>query len=471
MLLPRFAMKSSAASRAWLSGSLRVIQPERIVELNQKPVRDGAKFVLYWMQQAQRAEWNHALEFAIMQANALALPLTVCFALTDDYPEANERHYAFMLEGLSETAIRLRERGARFLIERGSPAQVVLPIAPRAALVVTDRGGTRIQSSWRADLAGQLDCRMVQVETDVVVPVETAYPKEAYTAAVLRPKITRLLGQFLTPLKPTALQCVVDETTSPFEVEKLLGQLKVNRTVTRSRHYSGGRSAGKKFLVDFIATTLCQYAERRSDPSKDLGSHLSPYLHFGQISPLEIALAVKETGDDVNGASFLEELIVRRELSWNFTHYNSHYDAFESLPNWALTTLHKHAGDPREFLYTQADFEEASTHDPYWNAAQREMMVTGEMHNYMRMYWGKKILEWSASPEEAFSTALALNNKWCLDGRDPNSFAGVAWCFGKHDRPWSEREIFGSVRYMNAAGLRRKFDMNGYLRRIAELSR
>lgn len=447
-----------------------MIQPERIGELNQKPVRDNARYVLYWMQQAQRAEWNHALEFAIMQANALALPLTVCFALTDNYPEANERHYALMLEGLRETATRLRERGAQFLIERGSPPEVVMPMARHAALVVTDRGGTRIQSSWRTDLARQLDCRLVQVETDVVVPVETAYPKEAYTAAVLRPKITRLLGQFLVPLKPTALHCVAPETASPVDGEKLLGSLKLERAVPRSSHYRGGRIAGEKLLDEFIVTNLDQYAEKRSDPSKDLGSHMSPYLHFGQISPLEIALAVKGTGESTNVSSFLEELIVRRELSWNFTHYNPNYDAFESLPNWAIATLKKHAGDPREFLYTQADLEEASTHDPYWNAAQREMMVTGEMHNYMRMYWGKKILEWSASPEEAFSTTLALNNKWCLDGRDPNSFAGVAWCFGKHDRPWAEREIFGSVRYMNAAGLRRKFDMDGYLRRVADLN-
>ena len=447
-----------------------MIHPERITELNQKPIRDDARYVLYWMQQAQRAEWNHALEFAIMQANALALPLTVCFALTSNYPEARERHYAFMLEGLNETASRLRERGAQFIFEMGSPPEVVMPLARYAALVVADRGGTRIQNSWRTDLAQKLDCRLVRVETDVVVPVETAYPKEAYTAAVLRPKITRLLGQFLTPLKPTPIDCSVRETSPPVDVEKLLGSLNLDHAVPRSSHFRGGRTAGKKLLDEFIATNLCHYAERRSDPSTDFGSRMSPYLHFGQISPLEIALAVKSVGDDANVSSFLEELIVRRELSWNFTHYNPNYDSFESLPNWALATLKKHADDPREFHYTQSNLEEASTHDPYWNAAQREMMLTGEMHNYMRMYWGKKILEWSASPEEAFSTTLALNNKWCLDGRDPNSFAGVAWCFGKHDRPWAEREIFGSVRYMNSAGLRRKFDMEGYLRRMAELS-
>jgi len=337
--------------------------------------------------------------------------------------------------------------------------------------VVTDRGGTRVQASWRVGLAKKLDCRLVQVETDVVVPVETAYPKEAYTAAVLRPKITRFLGQFLTPLKPTALHCMAPESSFVLETEHILQSLNIDRAVSRSHHILGGRSAAKQLLDNFIATNLSCYAEQRNDPSTDFASHMSPYLHFGQISPLEIALTVKGSGDNPNVSSYLEELIVRRELSWNFTHYNSNYDTYESLPNWARATLEKHANDPREFLYSQADLEEASTHDPYWNAAQREMMLTGKMHNYMRMYWGKKILEWSASPQEAFHTTLALNNKWCLDGRDPNSFAGVAWCYGKHDRPWGEREIFGSVRYMNAAGLRRKFDMDGYLKRVADLNR
>ncbi len=448
-----------------------MIQPERISELNQKPLRENARYVLYWMQQAQRAEWNHALEFAIMQANDLALPLRVCFALTDNYPEASERHYAFMLEGLSETASLLRERGAAFLPETGHPTEVVMRHARKAALVVTDRGGTHVQASWRADLAKKLDCRLVQVETDVVVPVETAYPKEAYTAAVLRPKITRLIGQFLTPLKATALHCTAHESSFMLETEDVLQSLNIERAVSRSHHILGGRSAAKQLLDNFIATNLSCYAERRNDPSTDFASHMSPYLHFGQISPLEIALTVKDSGDNPNVSSYLEELIVRRELSWNFTHYNPNYDTFKSLPNWALATLEKHTNDPREFLYSREDLEEASTHDPYWNAAQREMMLTGKMHNYMRMYWGKKILEWSASPQEAFQSTLTLNNKWCLDGRDPNSFAGVAWCFGKHDRPWGEREIFGSVRYMNAAGLRRKFDMDGYLKRVAELSR
>jgi deoxyribodipyrimidine photo-lyase len=198
---------------------------------------------------------------------------------------------------------------------------------------------------------------------------------------------------------------------------------------------------------------------------------MSPYLHFGQISPLYIALQIRKARgiNKANKEAYLEELIVRRELSMNYCYYNPEYDSYSGLPDWAKKTLKAHRGDKREYVYSIEDLEDAQTHDPYWNAAQREMVLTGKMHNYMRMYWGKKLIEWSATPEQAFKCALYLNNRYELDGRDPNSFTGVAWCFGKHDRPWSERPIFGSVRYMNAAGLERKFDMEAYIRKIENL--
>jgi deoxyribodipyrimidine photo-lyase len=196
-------------------------------------------------------------------------------------------------------------------------------------------------------------------------------------------------------------------------------------------------------------------------------SGLSPYLHFGQISPLFVALEVKKSGKK-GKEDFLEELIVRRELAVNFVHYNSAYDSFNCLPQWAKATLHAHLEDKREYAYSLKDLENAKTHDPYWNAAQEEMRISGKMHGYMRMYWGKKILEWTRSPEEAFRRALYLNNKYNIDGRDPNGFAGVAWCFGKHDRPWKERQIFGKVRYMSSHGLERKFEIEKYVRKIEE---
>ena len=218
------------------------------------------------------------------------------------------------------------------------------------------------------------------------------------------------------------------------------------------------------------AGPLERYADERAEPAREQVSFLSAYLHFGQISPVEIALAVaRSKKKQESRATYLEELIVRRELAMNFVEYEPNYDRYACLPQWARRTLDEHRGDSRPHRYGQNPLTEAKTHDPYWNAAMREMRVTGYMHNHMRMYWGKKILEWSPSPEQGFATALALNNRYFLCGRDANSYANVAWCFGLHDRPWPERPIFGKVRSMTAAGLERKIDIDGYLKRVDEL--
>jgi deoxyribodipyrimidine photo-lyase len=221
-------------------------------------------------------------------------------------------------------------------------------------------------------------------------------------------------------------------------------------------------------LTEFIKKKLDLYPVKRNDPNQDVTSHMSPYLHFGQISPLYIALRVIDSNSKGKEA-YLEELIVRRELSHNYVFYNNKYDKYVSLPPWAKNTLNFHGRDKREYIYSLKDFEGAKTHDVYWNAAQKEMVLTGKMHGYMRMYWGKKILEWTKSPPEGFKIALYLNNKYELDGRDPNGYAGVAWCFGKHDRAWSERRVFGKIRYMNAAGLKRKFNADKYVCKIGEI--
>ena len=248
----------------------------------------------------------------------------------------------------------------------------------------------------------------------------------------------------------------------------MIARLNVDSSVTPAPDYTGGTEQAKRRLEEFISRKLDGYDTRRNDPNLDGTSNLSPYLHFGQISPLYIALQVGETSSSGKDA-FLEELIVRRELSFNFVYYNHQYDSYECLPPWTRRTLEFHLRDRREYVHSLEEFETAKTHDPYWNAAQREMMLTGKMHGYMRMYWGKKILEWSKSPEEGFRIALHLNNKYELDGRDPNGFAGVAWCFGKHDRAWAERPVFGKVRYMNAAGLKRKFDADAYVQRVERI--
>jgi len=452
-----------------------VIQDERVRVRNERGlVRDGA-YVLYWMQQAQRARANHALEYAVRRADDLGLPVVAGFGLTDDYPEANERHYAFLLEGLAETRENLDRRRIPLVVRRGAPPRVALGLAADAALVVCDRGWLRHQRAWREDVARRAACRVVEVDTDSVVPVEAASGKREYAARTIRPRIRRRLDAFLVPLaergperggRKLRLRGDVDVA----DPSGTLASLRIDRTVARVHRFRGGASQARARLARFLRAGLAGYGSRRVEPGDESGSSLSPYLHFGQISALEIALAVRgsRAGTAEDREAFLEQLVVRRELAVNFVWYAPDYDRYATLPAWARETLAHHCPDGRPHVYTRAELESAATHDRYWNAAMREMTATGFLPNAMRMYWGKKILEWSRTPEHAFRTALALNNRLFLDGRDPNSHANVAWLFGLHDRPWAERPVFGTVRFMNAAGLERKYDMERYLRAARE---
>ena len=441
-----------------------MIHQQRIQQLNDQTLRSGDS-VVYWMQASQRVLDNHALEYAIQRANKLSKPLVVFFGLTTLFPEANERHYFFMLEGLQETAQSLEKQGIAFFIQQVSPEKGIISIAKNASLVVVDRGYLRIQRQWRQYAAQHLRCPLVQVETDVVVPIETVSQKEEYAAATIRPKILKHLKTFLKPLTSSPLQHssfkYYFETLDLSNISRLVSELPLDHTVKQSSLFHGGTAHALRFLRRFIQQKHSLFSELRNDPSKEYCSNMSPYLHFGQISPLSIALK-NHAINDSNTEAYLEELIIRRELSMNYVYYNSKYDSFYGLPSWAKTTLLRHVKDSRNYIYTREELEQAQTHDPYWNAAQQEMVQTGKMQGYMRMYWGKKILEWARSPQDAYQIALWLNNRYELDGRDPNGFAGVAWCFGKHDRAWKERPIFGKVRYMNDAGLTRKFDMKRY---------
>ena len=447
-----------------------MIHSERIHPLNAMSLQHG-QYVLYWMQASQRAEFNHALEFAIREANRLKLPLVVVFGLTAEYPEANQRHYAFMLEGLRETQRALQRRGVQLVVQLGEPDKAVIGMAGNAALVVTDRGYTAIQGLWRRRVARTCPCRAIQVEADAVVPVEVASGKAEYAARTLRPKIHEHLGKYLVPLEATPLKrgslTMELNSLNLEDVEAVLIRLQLDRSVPRVSAFMGGTVQAKRLLRAFIKTGLKDYSDRHSDPSADVQSNQSPYLHFGQISPVYVGLKILAASDQLRNSkeAYLEQLVVRRELACNFVRYCSNYRSFRCLPNWAIGSLRKHQRDKRPLSYTLGQLECAETDDPYWNAAMHEMLSTGKMHNYMRMYWGKKILEWCRSPRTAFRWAMYLNNKYFLDGRDPNSWANVAWCFGLHDRPWGERPVFGIVRYMNAAGLERKFDMKGYVRR------
>ena len=449
-----------------------MIQSARLKVLVDAPVRPAAGYVLYWMQQSQRAEFNPALEFAIEHANALGLPVLVCFGLTG-FPEANVRHYDFMLRGLAEVKRRLAERGVGFVIRKVPPHDLARALAADAALVVCDRGYLKIQRTWRARLAEGFDRRLVQVEGDVVVPIERASGKHEYAARTIRPRLHRVWDEYLEPLAPRPVRCRADRLNVAGDVDLddvpgVLAGLKIDPAVGPIRRFEAGEGAARARLAVFIDDALPRYGAERGKPEAGVASHLSPYLHFGQISPVEIALAARRAPASESRASFLEELIVRRELSMNHVFYAPDYDRYEVLPEWARKTLADHASDDRPHLYTRAQFEAAETHDPYWNAAMREMRATGYMHNHLRMYWGKKILNWSRDPEEAFETTLALNNRWFLDGRDANSFTNVGWIFGLHDRPWGPQPVFGTVRSMGANTFK-KFDADRYVRDVAAL--
>jgi deoxyribodipyrimidine photo-lyase len=453
-----------------------MIQPQRIKILNGKKKQKGS-YVVYWMQASQRVACNHALEYAIRIANKYSVPVVVYFELIDDFPEANARHYFFMLEGLLEIKKGLEKLKISFVVNYPSEKKHtdLITLSRDALLVLTDRGYLSMQKKWRNHYAARLPCLLIQVESDVIVPVEIASPKEEFSAATFRKKITPLINKYLQKLKQTSPR----KSSLHFQFDsyaltplnKALSRLKIDHTVSPTPFYHGGTEEAKRHLASFLAQRIEFYAQLRNDPAKDFTSNLSPYLHFGQISPLFIALKVMAYQIPKGKDEFLEELIVRRELAINFVYYNSEYASYCCLPDWAKKTLDMHKDDRRPYTYTLEELENAKTHDIYWNAAQEEMLTTGKMHGYMRMYWGKKILEWTKKPEEGFKIALYLNNKYELDGRDANGFAGVAWCFGKHDRAWPERAIFGKVRYMNAAGLKRKFDVEGYVEKVKILKR
>lgn len=453
-----------------------MISAARIQVLIDAPARADGAYVLYWMQNAQRAQFNPALEYALEQANDLDLPLLVCFGLTA-FPEANARHYGFMLDGLAGVARKLAMRGIGFVIRKTPPHALARDLAADAALVVCDRGYLRIQRAWRAKLAEGLaqdpQRRLVQVEGDVVVPIEQASIKHEYAARTIRPRIQRVLDDYLDVLDPRPVRRRADGLKIAGDIDlrhvpAVLADLKIDHAVGPVRRFAAGEDAARARLDDFLGDGLRRYGELRGKPEANVASHMSPYLHFGQISPVEIALAVRRTPANDSRASYLEELIVRRELAMNHAFYEPAYDAYDSLPQWARKTLDDHANDPRPHLYTREQFEAAKTDDPYWNAAMREMIATGYMHNHLRMYWGKKILHWSAGPREAFETTLALNNRWFLDGRDANSFTNVGWLFGLHDRPWGPQPVFGTVRSMGANTFK-KFDADAYVRQVARL--
>jgi deoxyribodipyrimidine photo-lyase len=323
-------------------------------------------------------------------------------------------------------------------------------------------------------VARDATCAVVQVEADVVVPVEIASHKAEYAARTLRPRVNAHREDYLRDLDTTPLKRHLKR--SPVEsldlgnLDALLNSMKLDRNVTPSPLIRGGTREARRRLDYFISRGLPHYEAHSNQPQTDDISTMSPYLHFGQISPVYIAQRLREAAGGVNRKRYLEQLIVRRELAQNYCEFTPDYDKYRALPEWARRTLAEHRADPRPHVYTKRQLEDAETHDEYWNAAMREMRETGYMHNYMRLYWGKKIIEWTRTPEYAWQVIIELNDRYFLDGRDPNSYANIGWLFGLHDRPWPERDVFGKVRYMSAGGLKRKADPDAYVCKVAGLA-
>lgn len=431
------------------------------------PNLDGA-CVVYWMQRAQRSWDNPALDLAVEAGNALGKPVVVFFAPVPFYPHANLRHYRFLTEGIPDIAEAVTARKVGFVL-RQYPDHSLLKFCEQVnpALVVGDENPLRETEAWRRKVTEQLRVPFCTVDADVIVP-SRLLQKAQYAAHTIRPRLEKLLGTFLVqPANPSAkVAWKKPAAVASLAVDTDITEgWTIDRTVGPVSTFTGGAKEARRLLREFVEKKLANYAKQRNHPELDGTSRMSPYLHFGHISPLTIALAVKAAdAPQADKDSYMGELLVWRELAVNLVTYHPEYDSFECGENWAHRTLAEHASDPRPIAYSEQQLEHAETHDPLWNAAQMQMVNGGWMHNYLRMYWGKKILEWTRQPSEAHRIAVTLNDKYELDGRDPNGYAGVAWAIvGKFDRPWFDRAIFGQIRYMSLASTGKKFDSKRYI--------
>jgi len=447
-------------------------QPRVVVRRAGAPLRDG-RCVVYWMQRAQRITGNAALDVAIEAGNLLGLPVVVYFAVIANYPNANLRHYHFMAQGLRDAAEDAAERGVGFVVRRPPDSSLDAFLAEaQAALLIGDENPCREPERWRRALAKKLRLPFWTVDADVVVP-SRLFNRSYVLLHHFRPHLRRELPNFLVtppsmePLKLWAPRKALAGFSVAGDITE--GFTKLDRGITPVDSLSGGAHAALRRLGEFINLELKDYAAARNHPEASGTSRLSPYLHFGHIGPLTIALAVEQAARrglvSAEGRDkFLDQLIGWRELSVLFVRHEANYDNWECAADWARKTLIEHAGDARPYRYNLPQLERAETADELWNAAQRQMVVTGWMHGAMRMYWAKKILEWAPTPETAFAWAVTLNDRYQLDGRDPNGYAGIAWALvGRHDRPWFNRPVFGLVRSMTAASTAKKFDAARYI--------
>jgi deoxyribodipyrimidine photo-lyase len=439
---------------------------------NLKKGRETEGHVLYWMSRDQRVYDNWALIHAIELAENEDQSVIVVFALSVSYPGATWRHYDFMLKGLKKVEEKLSRLNIPFYILIGDPVETV-PFfirQHRVSKLVVDFDPLKIKENWKKQIIGQVEIPVEEVDAHNIVPCWIASEKTEFSAFTIRPKIKKWLPEFMDEFPPIVRQRGTFYSHR-INWEAISISVKTDHSVRPVEWLTPGEAGASVVFEQFLEQKLEKYAAKKNDPNEKFTSGLSPYLHFGHISAQRIALEItRNIPRNENTDSFLEELIIRKELSDNFCYYNPKYDQIDGVPAWARNTLNDHRDDIREHIYTSQEFEEGRTHDHLWNAAQQQMVSTGNMSGYLRMYWAKKILEWSESPEAALHTALYLNDKYQLDGRDPNGYAGCAWSIGGvHDRAWGERNVFGKVRYMNRSGCNRKFDVEKYISRNGKM--
>ncbi|XP_068457154.1 CPD photolyase [Clinocottus analis] len=479
-------MKEEKNTRAggWLEAFLKQHRMEnKEVKFNKKRLRlisdtkhikQDSEGVLYWMLRDQRVQDNWALVYAQQLALKEKLPLHVCFCLVVPKSELSTlRHYSFMLKGLEDVATECKALNIQFHLLHGSAGDMLPGFVSDRGLgaVVTDFSPLREQLQWLEDVKNNLpkDIPIIQVDAHNIVSCWVASPKLEYSARTIRGKITKLLPEFLTDFPPVEKHAHTStKTAKPVDWDKTLASLQVDRAIGETEWAQPGTKGGMAMLESFIDVRLKLFDTKRNDPNTAALSQLSPWIRFGHLSAQRVAIQVQHSGKSAGHsvASFIEELVVRRELTDNFCFYNKKYDSVEGAYEWAQKTLKDHAKDKREYLYMREQLEKAKTHDKLWNAAQYQMVIEGKMHGFLRMYWAKKILEWTSSPEEALSIALYLNDRYELDGQDPNGFVGCMWSIcGIHDQGWKEREVFGKIRFMNYKGCLRKFDVAGFERK------
>ncbi|MCS7118099.1 MAG: deoxyribodipyrimidine photo-lyase [Thaumarchaeota archaeon] len=450
-----------------LPGFMRV---ERLHVLRADQEANRGEFVTYVVYASHRSVHNYALEYAIHAANALGKPAIVVFPLIERKPHPNLRRFRFMLEGLLKLRGSLEGRGIKLVVRKNFD---FLPLIRESCLVVLDRPYLAHQRRYIDEIVKGSESRVVMVEGDVTVPVEVVSPRPEPYARTIRPKVLRKLDVFLEDvpaLAPKTPSLDLDVTSWDEDtVEGYVRGIEVDHTVDAVDRLVGGEDEALRRLRTFVGERLPFYSERRSDPGAVATSELSPYLRWGMISPVQVLREVLKhyALNDVNVQTLINELVVWRELARNAAVYNPDFGKFEGLPLWARSTLEDHAGDRREHIYSLRELERAQTHDRYWNAAQRELLSTGKVHNYMRMYWCKKLIEWTETPQRAFEYAVYLNDRYGLDGLDPNSYLGISWCFGAFDRPFFESKIYGKVRRMTEESLKRKSGIQLYLSRYS----